>query len=206
MTYPIALHIEGETCLVVGGGAVAARKIKGLLKARAKVSVVSPTLHDSIPQTLVQYVARPYESRMLEEYKPLLVFAATNDPQVNQQVVEDANALSVLVNAVDGHDASGFSNMTLLDRDPLTIAISTSGISPILGQHIRALIDAQVGTHYTTLACWLRDLRLQPARRRAFWQRVLESGILEMLETGEASRAHQHLNRLYQQAVGDYSE
>ena len=210
MTYPVAVHLEGKTCLVVGGGNVAARKVAGLLQAGGQVIVVSPTLHENISTSQIEYISTRYESRYLTEFAPFLVFAATDDPQVNRAVVQDARAQRIPVNVVDRSEASDFSNMTCLDKEPIIIAIATDGISPVLGQHLRGVIDDVVADHYVTLAGWLRELRpqvtaniSQQSRRRVFWQQVMTSDVLSSLESGDTNTAHQHLLNLYQQAVED---
>lgn len=213
MSYPISLHLDDQPCLIVGGGEVALRKGRGLLDAGARVIVISPTLAPNFPVDQVTYIAGFYEPRYLDAFKPLLVFAATDAADVNQAVVSDARERGILVNAVDFHEDGGedtFSNMIALSRPPLTVAISTDGASPVLGQHLRDALDAVVGTHYPTLADWLNELRPQvianiadSSARRAFWRRVLASDVLALLQDGQQDAARALLAQLYNEAVAN---
>jgi len=209
--YPVSLHIEGQRCLIVGGGSVAARKAFGLLEAGAAVTVISPVLDSAFPTSQVEHIADTYRTDYLVRLKPSLVFAATSDPDVNRQIAHDSRENGILVNVVDRSSESGFSNMVLLHREPLTIAISTGGSSPVLGQHLRNAIDDLLGDHYPLLARWLGELRPQvisqipdQALRHAFWQRVIDSDGLDLLENGQQQAAYERLMALVDDAVREY--
>ena len=103
--YPVMINIREKKVVVVGGGKVAARKIKTLLAEQAAVTVVSPTLHADIPQAEIQWLARPYQTGDLEGAK--LVFACTDQAEVNRQIMEDA-APSQLVNNTGDKTFSDF--------------------------------------------------------------------------------------------------
>ena len=209
--YPVSLYIEGKRCLIVGGGSVATRKAHGLLDAGAQVTVISPLLTGEFPASQVRHIADIYRVEYLVRLKPFLVFAATYDADVNQQIAHDAHENGILVNIVDGGE-SDFSNMTLLRREPLTIAISTGGASPLLGQHLRDAIDDAVGDHYPLLAQWLGDLRPQvierlpeQALRYAFWQQVMDSDAIKLLKDGQQQAAYDRLITLLDDAVREVS-
>jgi uroporphyrin-III C-methyltransferase/precorrin-2 dehydrogenase/sirohydrochlorin ferrochelatase len=214
MSYPISVHLDGQCCLIVGGGAVALRKARGLLDAGARVIVVSPELAPDFPVDQVTHLVDRYQSQHLDTLQPLLVFAATDDAAVNRAVVHDARERRLLVNAVDMNEGEQdtFNNMIVLERPPLTVAVSTDGASPVLGQHLRDALDAVVGTHYPTLAHWLEELRPQviasisdSSERRAFWRRVMASDVLALLHAGHTDEARTLLTQLYNEAVGEYA-
>ena len=100
MFYPVCLDIKNRKCLVIGGGNVARRKVKGLLACGAHVTIISPELVTDLEQMHTQgkvdWLAKKYSSNDIEGY--FLVIAATNDTQAQQAVFEDAEQLNILLN------------------------------------------------------------------------------------------------------------
>lgn len=210
MVYPIALHIKGRRCLLVGGGSVALRKALTLLAEGADVTVISPEFHPDFASLTVNHIHDVYRETTLHQIRPLLVFAATNNEAINRQIVSDAQAAGMLVSTADNSSEDDFSNMITLDKAPITVAISTGFASPVLGQSLRDEIDSLMGDHYPTLATWLADLRQSVkekvgsiARRRDFWRTVMASDILGLLRQGQIESARSLLDDLYDEAVGE---
>lgn len=137
--YPVMINIREKKVVVVGGGKVAARKIKTLLAEKAAVTVISPTLHADIPQTEVQWLARPYQTGDLEGAK--LVFACTDQAEVNRQIMEEA-AASQLVNNTGDKTFSDFYNVAIARKKDVSVMISTNGLSPSRSKEIRKKIEA----------------------------------------------------------------
>ncbi|RSJ40749.1 precorrin-2 dehydrogenase/sirohydrochlorin ferrochelatase family protein [Streptococcus sanguinis] len=137
--YPVMINIREKKVVVVGGGKVAARKIKTLLAEQAAVTVVSPTLHADIPQAEIQWLARPYQTCDLEGAK--LVFACTDQAEVNRQIMEDA-APSQLVNNTGDKTFSDFYNVAIARKKDVSVMISTNGLSPSRSKEIRKKIEA----------------------------------------------------------------
>lgn len=137
--YPVMINIREKKVVVVGGGKVAARKIKTLLAEQAAVTVVSPTLHADIPQAEVQWLARHYQTGDLEGAK--LVFACTDQAEVNRQIMEDA-APSQLVNNTGDKTFSDFYNVAIARKKDVSVMISTNGLSPSRSKEIRKKIEA----------------------------------------------------------------
>lgn len=137
--YPVMINIREKKVVVVGGGKVAARKIKTLLAEQAAVTVVSPTLHADIPQAEIQWLARPYRTGDLEGAK--LVFACTDQAEVNRQIMEDA-APSQLVNNTGDKTFSDFYNVAIARKKDVSVMISTNGLSPSCSKEIRKKIEA----------------------------------------------------------------
>ena len=137
--YPVMINIREKKVVVVGGGKVAARKIKTLLAEQAAVTVVSPTLHADIPQAEIQWLARPYQTGDLEGAK--LVFACTDQAEVNRQIMEDA-APSQLVNNTGDKTFSDFYNVAIARKKDVSVMISTNGLSPSCSKEIRKKIEA----------------------------------------------------------------
>ena len=201
--YPILLRLQDKQVAVIGGGAVATRKVKHLLAAGARVLVISPAATDEIlawsGQGQIEFMQEAYRRDMLKEHMPLLVIAATDDAGVNQIVAQDAQRIRALCNVVNDSGAdSDFSNMAVLDRAPLTIALSSNGASPALTRRLKQQLEQTIGAEYGILSEWLGELRqplpdqLQsPAARRALYQRILDSDILALLRADQPESARQ---------------
>jgi precorrin-2 dehydrogenase/sirohydrochlorin ferrochelatase len=211
--YPIMLRLEGRSCVIVGGGAVAARKVDRLLSAGAQVTVISPVLYPALEllaetkKITIQQSA--YETGMLASLHPLLVFAATDDPTVNQQVTDEARALGALVNGVDEQQGDrDFMSMATVQRGDITVAVSLGGASPALVAHLQRQIDNVIGEEYVTLAEWMGEARPKiqsevksQSERAAVWRRVLESSILDKLRQGDTTSARQQFDDIIQEAL-----
>jgi siroheme synthase-like protein len=154
---PIFIKLTGRRCLVVGAGRVALQKVESLLQCGAKVEVVAPQAIEEL-QSLATTGTIHLE---LREYSPddlneaFLVIAATNQPEVNRAVFNDANARNIPVNAVDDPPNCDFYFSSVVRRGDLQIAISTAGESPAFAQRLRQEIDAALPDD---IGEWLREL------------------------------------------------
>ena len=159
--YPMFLDLEGTDCLVVGGGAVAERKVESLLECGAKVTVVSPQATDALrslaAEGKAEFRERAYEAGEAARY--FLVIAATNDEAANKMISEDARAAGRLVNVVDVPDLCGFYVPASVRRGELTKAISTGGAAPALAKKIRRDLEAAFPPSYAALLEKLREFR-----------------------------------------------
>lgn len=203
--YPLALNLAGRRCVVVGGGAVAERKVRGLLTTHALTLVVG--LHAT--STLRQWAR---EGRiMLHEREPTptdfdgatLVIAATDAADVNARVALEARRRGAWANAVDDPAHSDFIAPAVLRRSDLTIAISTGGTSPALAAALCQRLEGQFGEEYAALVELLGVLRdrvkaIIPnrARREQFWQTLVVrdlDALLDLLQRGEYAAARQRV-------------
>ncbi|MEY2522563.1 MAG: precorrin-2 dehydrogenase [Ilumatobacteraceae bacterium] len=141
--YPIMLDLAGVPVLVVGGGRVAHRKIEGLLKAGANVTVIAKSAIDSISAMPVHVVLKPYETVDLDGVR--LVISATDDPAVNAEVSADASARGIWVNSADDPANCTFILPAVARDGDVTVAISTGGASPALASHLRGEIEGWLG-------------------------------------------------------------
>ncbi len=139
--YPVFLNLRDRLCVVVGGGEVAERKVRGLLKAGAKVKVISPEitqgLEELVKEGRIEYISRAYRGEDLKD--AFLVIAATSDMNVNRSVFNDAH--NIPVNVVDVPELCSFIVPSIVSRGALTIAISTSGVSPAMAKSIRKELE-----------------------------------------------------------------
>lgn len=147
--YPIFLDVQDRDCLVVGGGDVGTRKALGLAKAGARVRVVSPYFSPGLEkskQKNIRLVYKAYEPSDLG--RAFLVFAATNNPDLNEQIQVQAKKNRILCNIVDAPDLSDFILPSVVERGDLAIAVSTSGSSPALARKIRRDLGEKFGPEY----------------------------------------------------------
>ncbi len=154
---PIFLRLEERRCLVVGAGTVALAKIESLRAAGAEITVVAPDaiaqVQELVAEGAVTWQARRFDAADIDGV--FLVIAATNAPEVNRAVHEEALRRNVLCNAVDDPPNCDFYFGSVVARGDLQIAISTAGESPALAQRLRREIDAQLPQD---LGPWLSEL------------------------------------------------
>ncbi|MCK5480251.1 MAG: bifunctional precorrin-2 dehydrogenase/sirohydrochlorin ferrochelatase, partial [Gammaproteobacteria bacterium] len=151
--YPVCLDLDGRPCVVVGGGKVAERKVKGLLACHAQVKVISPELTEELSRMhaegMLEWLARPYRKGDLAH--TFLVITATDDEQAQQLVQEEAGEQNKLLNVVDVPQRCNFILPATVRRGDLTVAIATGGKSPALAKKLRKEFEKRIGPEYTVL-------------------------------------------------------
>lgn len=159
--YPIALSLRGKRAVVVGGGNVAERKIRGLLAAGAEIVVVSPTLTEPLASLAeadaIRWEARGYEPGDLSG--AALVFAATNDDATNASVVAEARRTGILVNDAGDAERGDFATPAVHRSGPLTVTVDSAGLSPSFTKRIRDELAMQFDARYARAAATLGALR-----------------------------------------------
>lgn len=171
--YPVCLRLEGKRVLVVGGGAVALGRVRGLCAAGAAVHVVAPQVHPELLQaaaagelTLEQRAVSPSD---LEG--AMLVVCAVDDPAVSAQVIAAARVRGLWCTAVDRPALCDFTMPSVGRRGPITIAVSTAGKAPALAAVLRRRFEQQVHAEELAIAEGVAVLRRMlpagPARMRA---------------------------------------
>jgi precorrin-2 dehydrogenase / sirohydrochlorin ferrochelatase len=167
-TYPLFALIDDRPCLVVGGGAVGERKVRDLMAAGARVTVVSreltPDLAEMAARGRIQAIRGDFNSQHLDGM--FLVVGATDDQEVNRQVSAAAQARGLLVNIVDAPDLCTFIVPAQVRRGPLTIAISTGGASPALARKVREDLEEIFGPDYGRYLRLLQAVRDRVLARR----------------------------------------
>jgi precorrin-2 dehydrogenase / sirohydrochlorin ferrochelatase len=161
--YPASLLLDGRPVLVVGGGRVAARKLESLLAAGAAVTVVAPVVDPRILAAPVRVERRRYRPGEVARYR--LAVTATGDPQVDRLVFEDGERAGVFVNAADDPSSCSFVLPSVARRGPVTVAVSTGGVSPALAAWLRARIEEVVGPEYEGVASALASARAEVRAR-----------------------------------------
>ena len=198
---PIFLDIRGQHCLVVGGGEVAARKSALLLRAGARVTVLAPELSAAFDADLaaarIAHRASSFRDEDLDGVA--LVIAATSDDAVNRAVAAAARARRIPVNVVDQPALCSFILPSIIEREPLIVAVSSGGASPVLARLLRARLETLIPAGYGRLAALagaFRDrvkARFKPQERRRFWERVLQGPIAELVFSGRDAEARKAL-------------
>jgi precorrin-2 dehydrogenase / sirohydrochlorin ferrochelatase len=140
------MSLSGRRCVVVGGGAVASRKVGKLVHAAAEVVVVSPEVLPELAGMGVEIQDRPYEYGDLEGAN--LAFAATGSRQVNAAVTREAKERGVPINVADSPAEGDFAVPSTLRRGGLQVAVSTGGASPMLARRIRNELEEAFGPEW----------------------------------------------------------
>jgi precorrin-2 dehydrogenase / sirohydrochlorin ferrochelatase len=203
--YPIVLtQLGGSRCVVVGGGEVAARKIRALLDSGAQVTVISPQIQPQIAEWRdsgqLVHEARPYHSGDLAG--ALLAIAATDRRDVNAAVADEARSLGILHNIADDPEHSNFHTLATVMRGDVLLAVATGGDSPALAAHIRRKLENSFGPEYGVLAQRLGQLRreigqsLSPSARTRLWRALASDHVLEWIRDGDQARLEQYIQTL----------
>jgi siroheme synthase-like protein len=150
---PISVSLKDRPCLVVGGGAVALRKVESLLEYDTRITVVAPEVHEKLEyharQGRIDLERRAYQPSEAAAYG--LVVCATDDAALNNQVYEDTRGAGALVNVVDDPPRCDFIFPAVLRRDCLTTAISTDGKAPFVSGHLRLVLENVFPKHWDRL-------------------------------------------------------
>ena len=203
---PIFMNVKDRSCLIVGGGEVAQRKASVLLDAGAMVKVVAPEISGA-------FADMPDVECVMDRFQPghldgaVLAIAATDDRAVNREVSQQARARNIPVNVVDNPDLCTFIMPSILDRSPLMVAFSSGGASPVLARMLRGKLETMIPQGYGRLTAFCARLRgivktriADPARRRVFWENVLEGAIAEKVLAGDEAGAEAMLLSLLESA------
>ncbi|ANF98070.1 precorrin-2 dehydrogenase/sirohydrochlorin ferrochelatase family protein [Paenibacillus bovis] len=196
---PVMLDCRNQHCLIVGGGKVAERKARNLLRGGAIITVISPKLSSELQELArldrIHWIARHYESgdvlgstgaerSGVKRY--FLVHAATIHADVNRQVADEARCAGIPVNVADHHESSSFINPMVIRRGRLIASITTSGAGPVVGRRLAGELEQHFGQEYETYIEFLYYLRHRikqvvqdPAERRRLLERASELDILE---------------------------
>jgi len=192
--YPINLDIRNRDCLVVGGGAVGARKVSTLLACGARVTVVSP-------ETVAEVDRLAESGALVLEKRPFspsdldgrfLVIGATDDEPLNRQIRAEAEKRQLLCNIADFPEGCNFILPAVVRRGDLIIAISTSGNSPAFAKRLRQQIEHEFGPEYGLFLRLMGAIRSRlllqehaPEEHKPLFEDLIEGGLLEKIRQGD---------------------
>ncbi|HWL29709.1 MAG TPA: NAD(P)-dependent oxidoreductase [Burkholderiaceae bacterium] len=200
--YPLFADLTGRRVLVVGGGVVAERKVRSLMDCGATVHVGAPALTPLLKAWLNEGRLTHYDGAFRESWLAgvWLVIAATDVRSVNMRVKHAADARRILANVVDDPELSSFQVPSIVDRAPLTIAISSAGVAPVLARRVRERLEGLFDHTLAQLTQLAGDYR--PAIRQAhpdardrcrFYDWLLDGPVMAHLRNGSTRLAEQTL-------------
>jgi precorrin-2 dehydrogenase/sirohydrochlorin ferrochelatase len=192
--FPVNLNIRNRPAVIIGGGAIAARKCLLLLEAGARVTVIAPSIAPRLEELAgdarITCHRRPYAAGDLEG--AFLVFAATDDPAVNLAVAGEASDLGILADIVDAPERGSFTTPAVMHRGDLAIAVSTGGKSPALARRLRNDLARQFGPEYAGTLAILGAVRekLLTARgntpyNKSILRALADANLPELIRQGE---------------------
>ncbi len=198
--YPVFLSLRHRLAVVVGGGAVAERKVRALLRYGADVLVVAPEITDGLAEieetSDITVERRGYVRGDLEN--AALVVCATDDTEVNVAVFREAEERGCLVNVVDVPELCNFIVPSVVHRGPFQIAISTAGAAPAVAKRVRRQLSAEFGEEwgpYVTLLGQVRTLVMErvedPAERKRIFETLADSDLPDRLRSGAVPSAEE---------------
>ncbi|MFI5001322.1 MAG: bifunctional precorrin-2 dehydrogenase/sirohydrochlorin ferrochelatase, partial [Reyranellales bacterium] len=184
--FPLFMSLQDRQVLVVGGGEAAARKAELLLSAGAQVALIAETVVGEIAQLIgdgrISWTGHAFDDVDLVGMS--LVIVASDDDLLQARVSQAAQRRCLPVNVVDRPALSSFIMPAIVDRGPVTVAISTGGAAPALARRLRAEIERTLPAAIGRVARFAEIFRAQvrrtlaePRARRRFWDRVFEGRI-----------------------------
>ena len=199
--YPINLDIKNKSCVVVGGGEVAFRKIRDLLSAGANVKVIAPEICAGVEELFqrgkISLLRKNFSPDMLGD--EIILIAATNNPEVNRQAAESAQSKKILVNVVDA--VGNFNVPSKIQRGDLLLTISTGGKSPAFSKFIREMLELELGKNFGAgleiISARRREVKkLLPdsQARKIFWQKILTQETWQLLKNGQLDKLEEKIN------------
>ena len=194
--YPVFLNLTGRRCVIIGGGQIAEGKISKLLDSGAKIIVISPDATQGIrgfaERGQIELDLRKYQEGDLQG--AFLAIAATNDRVVNQEIFEEAEKQGILLNAVDDMPRCTFIAPSIVERGPVTVAISTGGASPALARKLREKMEVSSALDWADATSILskarqiikdKQIAVDPQR----WQCCMTDELLTMIQAGHENEA-----------------
>jgi precorrin-2 dehydrogenase / sirohydrochlorin ferrochelatase len=208
--YPALLDLRDARLLVVGGGAVAARKVETLVESGGRPDIVAPELAAPLAATVerlgLSWSERPYRSGDPRGYQ--LVVAATHRREVNALVAREAREHRAWVNVADDPGASTFHVPATVREGEVTVAVSTGGASPLLAGRLRERIGAIVTPGLARAIERLRGARAEvqarwpdeEERRRAFWFALITQEFLDCAIAGQDEEVNSRIEACLSQS------
>ena len=199
--YPVYLDLEKATVLIAGGGETALQKLRLLAKTDACIVLVASTFHDEIIKFAAEFprielIERAFETEDVQGKR--LVYAAHDDEAMDDLVCQAANQAGILVNHVDHPDDCDFITPSIVDRDPITIAIGTEGTAPLLAREIKASLDRLLPANYGALGTMAKKIRplilaaLDDGRARLrLWERLMQGAFRQSVLADQLDKAEE---------------
>jgi len=210
---PIFVNIKDKHCLIIGGGAVAARKADLFIKSGAIVTVIAPELKTEMKYHLshgdIVWQMGMFSAELLSTLtKPKYVISATDDEETNQAVYHYCQKHDIPVNVADQTEYCDFILPAIVDRAPMTIAVSTGGRSPVLARVMKARLETMIPAGFGRLTDLVgryrqkvKDSISDIEGRKVFWEKMLSGSFIDKVVQGRESEAQQELENEIQQVA-----
>jgi uroporphyrin-III C-methyltransferase/precorrin-2 dehydrogenase/sirohydrochlorin ferrochelatase len=203
--FPAFFDLSGQRVLVVGGGDVALRKVSLLERTGALISLVAPQIAPELKQRAeagaINVALREFVPGDLDGVR--MVIVATSRRAVNRWIAKLSDSRNIPVNVVDDPEASRFIVPAIIDRDPVLVAISTGGASPVLARRLRERLEALIPRKIGELATWLKELRGSTRRRlrgagerRKFFETIVDGAAARRFIAGDTRGARRIAQQL----------
>ncbi len=199
--YPVFLDLGGRLVVIVGGGAVAERKVVTLGEYAPRIRViapeVTPVLEDLARSGAIDLERRGYVRGDLTG--AFLVVCATDSEEVNRAVHAEAEERGVLVNVVDVPDLCSFIVPSIVRRGTLSVAISTGGAAPTVAKRLRKHVQDHLGPEWETYVTLLGEVRTLvmervpggEADRKPIFEAIADSDLLVRIAGGARPTAEE---------------
>ncbi len=204
--FPLLMNIDYKKVVIVGGGQVARQKVEALLPTKALVTVISPAVTEKlqhyINEGLVAWKEKAFVPADLDD--AALIFAVTNDEEVNNAVEEAAQHWQLLSRA-DAKGRVDFINPAVVRRGDFVLTVSTSGASPGLTRRVKTDLEEQFGVHYAQYVSFLKEARQRILQvftgdvKKQLLAELLDPQLLQWMEQGEKQKCEAWL----QQRIGE---
>lgn len=200
--FPLLMNIDYKKVVIVGGGHVARQKVEALLQTKALVTVISP----KVTEKLQHYINEGFVTWKENTFTPAdlddaaLVFAVTNDEEVNN-AVEEATQHWQLLSRADAKGRVDFINPAVVRRGDFVLTVSTSGASPGLTRQVKTELEEQFGVHYMQYVSFLREARQQILQvftgdaKKQLLAELLNPQLLQWMEQGEKQKCEAWLRQ-----------
>lgn len=193
--YPVFMDVKGRSCLVVGAGSVGVRKARGLAECGADVTMVSEDFPDNFngQQEGISCSQKKYETSDIEDR--FLVFAATDNAELNRRIQSDALGRQILCNVADAPGISDFILPSTVERGDLVLAVSTSGTSPAMARTIKKDLARIYGPEYEILLRLMSGIRERllaeghaPKEHKRIFYKLIEKDISERVKSADEEK------------------
>ncbi len=207
--YPIFIDVENHDVLIIGGGAVCARKAETMMRYGAHVTVVAPEVTEEISswakKRRLRVKRKEYDTADLNGAS--MVIASTDDARVNERIARDCRQRKIPINVVDVTHLCEFIVPAIVEQGSIQLAVSTGGKSPALARTLKEELKKFVGPEYAELNDLLGKLRPAAKRglptdadRKRFFDGILARGVLQMLRNGRRKEAYAAITRACEEA------
>ncbi len=211
--FPIFLLLKNQPALVVGGEEGAENKLRLLLKAQAQITLIAVKLHPKVKALGAQHPEIEHQARSFTpddlKYKKLVFIVSENEQEV-ETIFHQCQARQIPVNAVDQPQYCSFYMPSIVDRDPLVMAVSSSGSCPRLSRMVRAKLETLFPPAYSRLAQMMAEMREKTralpgtvAQRKSFWDKIFASPLIDIFLSGQERQARRALEKEMRKPQGD---